>query len=96
VTTSETIRFACYVIASLAMMYKALSMIHQRRYGGAFLRLFLTALFVWYMAEVTMIGQGINTRDLRIIGTPMIMGITIVAVAQAIEVWRHQHKWTED
>lgn len=95
-TEFETFRFACYVVASLAMVYKALSMIHQRRYGGAFLRLFLTALFVWYMAEVTMIGQGVNTRDLRVIGTPMIMGITIVAVAQAIDVWRHQHGLGKD
>lgn len=90
-TPWEIVRLACYVIASIALLYKSLAMLHERRNGGALLRLFLVLLFVWYIAEVTMIGQGINTRDYRIIGTPMIVGITTVAVAQAIGVWKVRH-----
>ena len=90
-TTFELVRMGCYVVASIALLYKALSMMHEHRYGGAALRFFLTALFTWYMVEITMIGQGINTRDYRIIGTPMIVGITAVAVAQAIGVWKQRH-----
>lgn len=83
---------ACYVVAPLALMYKAQSMLHDHHYGGAWLRLFLVALFAWYLVELTLIGQGVDTRDYRIIGTPMILGITTVALAQAVAVWRQRHK----
>lgn len=90
-TAFETIRMACYVVSSIALFYKALAMMREHRYGGAGLRWFLVALFTWYIIEITLISQGINTRDYRIIGTPMIVGITAVAVAQAIGVWKEQH-----
>lgn len=91
-TPFEIIRMACYVIAPLALLYKAQALLHENHYGGAWLRLLLLALFGWYMVELTMIGQGIDTRDYRIIGTPMILGITVVAVAQAVAVWRQRHR----
>ena len=87
-TMFEILRMTCYVIAPLALLYKAQALMHEHHYGGAWLRLFLLMLFVWYMAELTMIGHGIDTRDYRIIGTPMILGITTVAVAQAWAVWK--------
>lgn len=80
----------CYVIAALALLYKALAMIHEGHYGGAWMRLFWAALFAWYLIELTMIGQGVDTRNYRIIGTPMIVGVTIVAVAQAWAVWKRR------
>lgn len=87
-TVFELFRLTCYVIASLALLYKALALIHDAHYGGALLRLFLMVLFVWYMAELTMVGRGIDTRNYRIFGTPAILGITTVAVAQAWEIWK--------
>lgn len=81
----------CYVIAAPALLYKALALFHQHLYGGAVLRLFMAVLFVWYMVEITMIGQGIDTRDYRIIGTPMIIVIATVSLSQAINVWKTRH-----
>ena len=95
-TTFEILRMVCYAIAPLALLYKALALIHQRHYGGAWLRLFMLALFIWYMVELTMIGHGIDTRRYRIIGTPMIVGVTAVAVAQAWSVWKYRRTNVED
>lgn len=90
-TPFEIIRMGCYVVSAIALMYKAQSMLHERHYGGAWLRFFLVALFTWYIVEITMVGRGIDTRDWRIIGTPMIIGITVVAVAQAVGLYRLRH-----
>lgn len=90
-TIWEIVRMICYVVAAPALLYKALSMMHEHRYGGAVLRLFLALLFVWYMVEITMIGHGVNTRDYRIIGTPMIIVIATVALTQAVNVWKSRH-----
>lgn len=87
-TVFELVRLTCYVVASLALLYKSLALIHDAHYGGALLRLFLMVLFIWYMAELTMVGQGIDTRNYRIFGTPAILGITTVALAQAWSVWK--------
>lgn len=78
----------CYVVAPLVLLYKAQALMREHHYGGAWLRLFLLVLFVWYLIELTMIGQGIDTREYRVIGTPMIVGLTAVAVAQAWSVWK--------
>ncbi len=94
-TLFELIRMACYVIAPLALLYKAQALLHEHHYGGAWLRLFMLTLFVWYLAELTMIGNGIDTREYRIIGTPMILGITVVAVAQAVGIWRERRNKNE-
>ena len=91
-TVFELIRMACYLIAPIALLYKAFSLLHEKHYGGAWLRLFMLLLFAWYMVELTLLGQGIDTRDYRIIGTPMIIGITVVAVAQAVGVWRERRR----
>lgn len=95
-TLFELIRMACYVVAPLALLYKAQALLQEHHYGGAWLRLFLLALFAWYLAELTMIGQGIDTRNYRVIGTPMILGITTVAVAQAWSVWKARRNKVQD
>lgn len=89
-TVFEIIRMVCYVVAPIALLYKALALLHENHYGGAWLRLFLLLLFAWYMVELTLLGRGIDTRDYRIVGTPLVIGITVVAVAQAVEVWRQR------
>ena len=86
----------CYVVASLALLYKALALFHVRYLGGAWLRLFISALFAWYMVELTMISHGMDTRYYRVIGTPMIVGLTAVAVVQAWKVWKQRRNQAGD
>ncbi len=44
-------------------------------------------LYVWYMVEITMASTGVNTREYRVIGTPM-----VVLVASALVWW--SFRWT--
>lgn len=90
-TTFEIIRIVCYAIAPLALFYKSQDLYRRGYLCGAILRLFMVLLFVWYMAELTMLNSGIDTRDYRAIATPIVVGLTAVAVVQAMEV-RKQHR----
>lgn len=79
-TIWEIVRMICYVIAAPALLYLALWLAHYRMHVAAVGLGALSALFVWYMIEITLASSGVNTREYRVIGTPMIVIITIAAV----------------
>jgi hypothetical protein len=75
----------CYVIAAPTLLYLTLFMVRQRLYAQACLYGALSLLFVWYVAEITIASTGVNTREYRAIGTPMIVLATISAVWIAVQ-----------
>lgn len=76
-TLWEYVRMACYVVSAPALLHVALWLVHRRLYATAAGVAALSALFAWYMLEITLASTGINTREYRVIGTPMIVIITI-------------------
>lgn len=84
-TPAEIVRIACYAIAAPAFLYVGLSHLRTHDYAYGVLSISLSALFCWYMVEITIASTGVNTREYRNIGTPMIIGITASAVWMA---WR--------
>lgn len=86
-TLPEIVRIICYVISAPTFLYVALGHIRRHDYVHGLMALFLSALFVWYMVEITLASSGINTREYRIIGTPMIIGITVCALWLAIDMF---------
>lgn len=70
----------CYVISAPFLLYLALWLWHHRMYMASAGVGALSALFVWYMIEITLASTGVNTREYRVIGTPMIVIITVSSV----------------
>lgn len=85
-TYPEIARMVCYVIGAPAFALLAFDGFRQHTYWYALRDLAVSLLFSWYMIELTMIGKGINTRDYRIIGTPMIIVVTLVGIVLASRV----------
>ena len=86
-TAPEIFRLVCYTIAVPAFLFLAFDEFHNRKYWIAIVFLSLSLLFAWYMIEITTIGQGLNTREYRVIGTPMIGTITVAASVMAGRVF---------
>lgn len=89
-TTWELTRLACYTVAAPVLLYLALSMARNRRYAQACFYLAVSLLFAWFLFEVTLIGAGVNTRELRFIATPLVIVITISALWIMVDLlqWR--------
>lgn len=45
----------------------------------------LSALVLWYMVEIVLASTGVNTREYRVIGTPMIVVCTISVMVTAFK-----------
>jgi len=85
-TIPEITRVVCYVIGAPAFMILASdNFINHRRLHG-FKDLGISLVFFWYMIEISMISSGINTREYRVIGTPMIITITIAGALLAVPI----------
>ncbi len=76
----EIVRMVCYVVGAPALLYLALWLTRHRLYVAALGVGALSALFVWYTVEITIAATGLNTREYRVIGTPMVLMITVSAV----------------
>lgn len=74
----------CYVVAAPSMLWLALFAMRHRMYAQMCLYGALAALFTWYMAEITIASTGINTREYRVIGTPMVVAIAVSALWLAV------------
>jgi hypothetical protein len=87
-TIWEILRMGCYTIAAPSLLYLALWMGRQRLYAQMCFYASLSLLFIWYMVEITIAATGINTREYRVIGTPMVVSATISAVWMAMNLVR--------
>ncbi|MBP8292611.1 MAG: hypothetical protein KAX65_07555 [Caldilineaceae bacterium] len=86
-TELEIFRMACYVISTIAAGRLFLKSWHERMMPATLLFGSLTLLYVWYIIEITIASTGVNTREYRAIGTPMVM-----LVASALVWW--SFRWT--
>ena len=87
-TIYEFVRMCCYTVGAPTLLYLALYAARQRLYAQMTFYTSLSLLFVWYMVEITIATTGINTREYRIIGTPMAIATTISAAWMAINAAR--------
>ncbi len=71
---------ACYVVAAPTALYLALFLARHRFYSWACFFGSLSMLFVWYVVEITIASTGANTREYRIIGTPLVLIGTVSLV----------------
>lgn len=76
----EVFRMACYVVGSIAAGRLFLIAWHVRLIPAVLLFGGLTALFLWYMIEITIASTGVNTREYRVVGTPMVTLVTVALV----------------
>lgn len=77
----EITRLVCYTVAAPTLLWLSLAMARNRLYAQACFYLAISLLFAWFLFEVTMIGAGVNTRDMRFLATPL------VAIAACSAVW---------
>lgn len=89
-TEAEILRMFCYVVASVAGMRLLLYHLRTGDYGHALLFGSMTALFTWYIVEITIASTGINTREYRVIGTPMVIAMTVALVKLAAMTHAHR------
>lgn len=75
-TSAEFIRIVCYMIGAPSFLILALDGFNHHRPLHGIKDLGFSVLLLWYMIEITLISTGVNTREYRIIGTPMIIAIT--------------------
>lgn len=91
-TILELLRMTCYAIGAPVLLYLALSAWRNRLFPEALLYVSLSALFLWYIVEITIAGTGVNTREYRVVGTPLVMACTVAAVWMAVRLVR----WPSD
>lgn len=87
-TIWELTRMFCYVISAPALFYLALWLARQHHYAQMCFTMSISLLFVWYMVEITIASTGVNTREYRVIGTPMVVTATIAAVWMVLNAIR--------
>lgn len=82
----EITRLICYTIGAPTALYVMFYLVRARFYAwGVFLG-GLGLLWVWYMVEITIASTGVNTREYRSIGTPLVMMSTIALLVMAYQV----------
>lgn len=91
-THPEITRMLCYMIGAPAFLILALDGFRQNHPLHGIKDLGFSMLFLWYMVEITMISTGMNTREYRIIGTPMIVAVTMAAVVLAGRIILNYYK----
>lgn len=85
-STWEIVRMACYVVSVPTLLYLTLHSIHNRSYSFSALYGGLAMLLSWYVVEITIASTGINTREYRVIGTPLVIVIaaSLLSIASGI------------
>lgn len=78
----------CYTILAPGTLYLAMWMARQHLYAQMCFYGSMALLFIWYMVEITIASTGVNTREYRVIGTPMVVTATISAVWMVINIAR--------
>lgn len=84
---------ACYVIGAPLLLWLALYLVRQRSYGWSIFFGSLSLLFVWYVVEITIAATGVNTREYRIVGTPMVLAATIALVWNVWSLRKWRNAW---
>lgn len=90
----ELTRLVCYTVSAPVLLYLALAMMRNRLYAQACFYLATSLLFTWFLFEVTLIGAGVNTRELRFVATPLVMMSAVSAVWIAVNLaqWRRAER----
>lgn len=91
-TPYEITRLVCYTFAAPCALYLALYSFRVRDYWLALFYGSFAALMVWYVVEITLASTGINTREYRVVGTPMVIAIAAALIGIS---WR-VHKCRND
>ena len=82
-TYPEIIRMICYMIGAPSFLVLALDGFRHRNTLQGVKDLGFSMLFLWYMVEISLISTGMNTREYRVIGTPMIIAVTLASFVLA-------------
>lgn len=85
-TLPESIRLVCYFVGAPAFLVLASDNFINHRPLHGVKDLGISVLLLWYMIDITMVSTGVNTREYRIIGTPMIMTVTTAGAILAGKV----------
>ena len=80
---------ACYVVAAPAALWLALLLARHRFYSWACFFGSSAMLSTWYVVEIAIASTGINTREYRIIGTPLVLVGTMSLVWMVLDLRRH-------
>ena len=96
-TIWEVIRMFCYVLMAPSLLYLALYNARTHNHWCALLYGSMALLFTWYVIEISLASTGVNTREYRIIGTPMILAMTAAVLGLVLRVRserrRHDPHW---
>lgn len=91
----EITRLVCYTIAAPLLLYMALRMARSRQLAYALFFFSISMLFTWYMVEVTLLSSGLDTRQYRIIATPLVVMATMASAWMVFDMrryhWRMRH-----
>ncbi len=81
-TAWEWVRMACYVIGAPLLLDYSLQELRGHNYPVAVFTGALSLLLLWYMVEIAIASTGVNTREYRVIGTPMVVTFTIALIVR--------------
>lgn len=76
----ELLRLACYVVMAPALLYLTLYHARMRDVWLALLYGSMAVLVTWYVMEISLASTGVNTREYRVFGTPMVVGMTVAVL----------------
>ena len=79
----EITRLVCYTIGAPAGLYVVFHLVRVRAYSWA---VFLGGLALLWVCEITIASSGVNTREYRVIGTPMVIASTVALMVMAYQV----------
>jgi len=88
----EITRLVCYTVAAPLLLYIALRMARSRQLAYATFFVSISLLFMWYMVEVTLLSSGINTREYRIIATPLVVAATTASLWMVLDLRRYKRR----
>lgn len=87
----EMTRMFCYAISAPTLLYLALALIRSHRYAQATFYLAISFLFAWFVFEAWLTSTGVNTREMRLLATPLVVvatGAIALMAAQQANIWR--------
>jgi len=73
---------ACYVIGAPLLIDWSLEELRNHNYPIAIFTGAFSLLLLWYMVEIAIASTGTNTREYRVIGTPMVITFTVALVVR--------------
>lgn len=88
----EIARLACYVLSAPALLYLSLHNVRARLYSYAVFYGSLALLFSWYVLEISIASTGVNTREYRVFGSPMVFAMTTALMLIVAGLWRAERR----